>query len=57
MGLTRAAIRELALDVVADIHRIGNLRVLDKLSAQFNADPAAFAAWNRYWIDEGFAAI
>jgi glutathione S-transferase len=38
--LTRAAIRELALDVVADIHPIGNLRVLDKLRAEFEADAA-----------------
>jgi maleylpyruvate isomerase len=55
--LTRAAIRELALDVVADIHPIGNLRVLDRLRADFKADPVACAAWNRYWIGEGFAAI
>jgi maleylpyruvate isomerase len=55
--LTRAAIRELALDVAADIHPIGNLRVLDKMRAEFEADAAALASWNRYWIGEGFAAI
>ena len=55
--LMRAEIRELALDVVADIHPIGNLRVLDKLSADFQADPRARAAWNRHWIGEGFSAI
>ena len=56
-ALTRAEIRELALDVVADIHPIGNLRVLDKLSATFQADVETRAAWNRHWIGEGFSAI
>ena len=53
----RAAIREIALDIAADIHPVGNLRVLDKLTADFGADAAARAAWNRHWIAVGFDAI
>jgi maleylacetoacetate isomerase len=53
----RAAIREIALDIAADIHPIGNLRVLDKLTADHGADADARAAWNRHWIAAGFAAV
>ena len=53
----RAVIREIALDVAADIHPIANLRVLDALSAECNADVAMRAAWCRRWIGFGLAAI
>ena len=53
----RARARELALIVAADIHPIGNLRVLAKLSADYAADEPARAAWNRHWIGLGFGAI
>jgi maleylpyruvate isomerase len=52
----RALARELALIVAADIHPIGNLRALAKLTADYGADEAARAAWNRHWIALGFAA-
>jgi maleylpyruvate isomerase len=54
---TRAIIREIALTIVADVHPIGNLRVLDQLSAKFGADAAARAAWNRHWMHIGLAAV
>lgn len=53
----RAIAREIALTIACDIHPLGNLRVLDKLSAEFGADAAARAAWNRHWIALGFDAI
>ena len=53
----RAVIREIALDVAADIHPIGNLRVLDALTAEFNADAVVRSAWCRRWIRAGLAAI
>jgi maleylpyruvate isomerase len=53
----RAIIRELALTVAADIHPVGNLRVLDKLTEVYGADEAARAAWVRQWIEPGFEAI
>jgi maleylpyruvate isomerase len=54
---TRAIIREIALTIVADVHPIGNLRVLDQLSANFGADAVARAAWNRHWMHIGLAAV
>jgi maleylpyruvate isomerase len=53
----RAHAREIALTVACDIHPIGSLRVLDKLSADYGSDAEARAAWNRHWIAMGFAAI
>jgi len=53
----RATIREIALTIAADIHPIGNLRVLAKLNADYGMDEAGRAAWNRHWIGLGFAAI
>jgi maleylacetoacetate isomerase len=53
----RASIREIALDIAADIHPIANLRVLDALTADFKADAAARAAWLRRWIGLGLAAV
>jgi maleylacetoacetate isomerase len=53
----RAMIREIALEVVADIHPIGNLRVLDKLTADYGADADARAVWNRHWMAAGFGAV
>lgn len=53
----RALAREIALTVACDIHPVGNLRVLEKLTADFGAEAAQRAAWNRHWIGHGFAAI
>jgi maleylpyruvate isomerase len=53
----RAIIREMALTIATDIHPLGNLRVLDKLTADYGSDEAARAAWCRTWIDRGFETI
>jgi len=53
----RAYAREMALTIACDIHPIGNLRVLERLTAEFGADAAARAAWNRHWIGLGFDAV
>jgi maleylacetoacetate isomerase len=53
----RAWAREIALTIACDIHPIGNLRVLDSLTALYGADTQARAAWNRAWIELGFGAI
>ncbi|WP_298285075.1 maleylacetoacetate isomerase [Acidocella sp.] len=53
----RAYAREIAHIIACDIHPIGNLRVLDKLSADHGATPEARAAWNRHWMAAGFGAI
>jgi maleylacetoacetate isomerase len=53
----RAVCREIAYTIACDIHPLGNLRVLDKLGADFAADGTAKKAWASHWITAGFAAI
>jgi len=55
--LARARAMALALVIVADIHPIDNLRVLQRLEAQFGADAAAKADWYRHWIAQGLGAL
>lgn len=52
----RAIAREIALTVAADIHPIGNLRVLNRLTGM-GIDEAGRAAWSKHWIALGFDAI
>lgn len=54
---SRAICREIAYMVACDIHPIGNLRVLEKLTSDYGASDEARAAWNRHWIAIGFGAI
>lgn len=53
----RAICREIAYAIACDIHPLGNLRVVEKLSADFGADSEAHLAWIRHWISLGFAAV
>jgi maleylacetoacetate isomerase len=53
----RAYAREIAHTIACDIHPIGNLRVLDKLTADYHETAEGRAAWNRHWMAAGFAAI
>lgn len=53
----RAIIRGMAGLITADVHPFGNLRVLDRLRAQFGSDTAGVKAWVGHWIGEGFAAL
>jgi maleylpyruvate isomerase len=53
----RAVAREIAFSIACDIHPVGNLRVLEKLSSDYDADAEARAAWNRHWIAISFGAI
>ncbi|WP_026605642.1 maleylacetoacetate isomerase [Methylocapsa acidiphila] len=53
----KAICREIAYGIACDIHPLGNLRVLERLSADFGASAEARAAWCRQWIGRGFAAI
>jgi maleylpyruvate isomerase len=55
----KALCREIAYTIACDIHPIGNLRVLEKLAADYGAGDAARAAWKRHWIGTGtgFGAI
>ncbi len=53
----RAHCREIAFTIACDIHPIGNLRVFQKLAADFGSPSDKAAAWNRHWIATGFDAI
>ncbi|MGH6793988.1 MAG: maleylacetoacetate isomerase, partial [Methylocella sp.] len=53
----KAVCREIAYTIACDIHPVGNLRVVEKLAADFGAGTGAWASWNRHWIGTGFAAI
>ena len=53
----RALCREIAYTIACDIHTISNLRVFEKLAADFGARPDTHASWNRHWIAAGFDAI
>ena len=52
----RAIAREIALAVASDIHPIGNLRVLNRLTGM-GVDEATRAAWSKHWIETGFEAV
>ena len=53
----RAAVRAKAQIIAADIHPVQNLRVMHRLRDGFGADQEAQFAWNRHWIEAGFAAL
>ncbi|GAB3022393.1 maleylacetoacetate isomerase [Bowmanella dokdonensis] len=55
--LQRARVRALAYDVAADIQPLANLRVLQYLEREFDADAEGKAVWARYWIEKGFTGI
>jgi maleylacetoacetate isomerase len=53
----RARVRGLAQIVACDIHPIGNLRVLQEIGAQFDADDAQKSTWMRHWVSSGLRAF
>lgn len=53
----RAHCREIAYTIACDIHPVGNLRVFQKLAADYGAADDSPAVWNRHWIAAGFYAI
>ena len=53
----RARVRGIALAIVADIHPIDNLRVLQYLKSALHVDDAARDAWYAHWIALGCAAL
>jgi maleylpyruvate isomerase len=53
----RAIVRAMAALVACDIHPLNNLRVLQALRSDFDADQAQTDAWIARWIAEGFGAL
>src|ERR1043166_3566048 len=46
-----------ALTLVADVHPLNNLRVLNRLRADFGADGGTIRRWAAGWIMRGFEAL
>lgn len=53
----RAEVRAQLALIACDIHPLNNLRVLNRLRAQFDADGAAVEAWITHWVALGFEAL
>lgn len=53
----RAWVRAVALSIACDIHPLNNLRVLNYLERELQADEPRRNEWYRHWIREGFAAL
>lgn len=53
----RARSREIAYIIACEIHPLGNLRVTEKLKADYGGGAELHTGWNRHWIALGFAAI
>ncbi len=55
--LARAHVMARALSIVADLHPITNLRVLNRLTEQFDANQAARETWYAHWVETGLTAL
>lgn len=55
--LARAQVRSLALLVACDMHPVNNLRVLNRLRQQFDANDEQITNWYHHWLKEGFDAF
>jgi maleylacetoacetate isomerase/maleylpyruvate isomerase len=53
----RAKVRAAAQVIVADVHAINNLRVLNYLKRELGQNQAALDAWIAKWIGEGFDVL
>lgn len=46
-----------AMVIIADIHPVNNLRILQYLKREFGASQEQVDTWYRHWIREGFTAL
>jgi hypothetical protein len=53
----RAQVRSIALMIACDIHPLNNLRVLNTLRKDWQANATQITQWYHHWLREGFAAI
>ena len=53
----RAQVRAMAALVACDVHPLNNLRVLQSLRRDLQADEEQVSAWTARWITAGFAAL
>ncbi|ANI80001.1 MULTISPECIES: maleylacetoacetate isomerase [Sphingobium] len=52
-----AIVRSMAALIGCDIHPLNNLRVLNRLRADFNASEEQVRAWIHHWIEAGFGPL
>ncbi|MBL7480192.1 maleylacetoacetate isomerase [Legionella bononiensis] len=55
--LMKAAVKSLALIVACDMHPLNNLRVLNRLREQFQANEEQVTEWYHHWLKTGFDAF
>lgn len=55
--LDRATVKSLALIVACDMHPLNNLRVLNRLKNQFQANETQVTEWYHHWLKSGFDAL
>jgi maleylacetoacetate isomerase len=55
--ILRANALAVALTVVADIHPVNNLRVLQFLKREFGREQSEIDAWYVHWVRQGFATV
>jgi|SRR3990167_5593631 len=53
----KALIKAFALTIIADIHPLNNLRVLNYLTNKLNVTDETKTEWYHHWIIKGFAAL
>lgn len=52
-----AQVRACALVIASDIHPINNLRILNYIEKELDADDARKNEWVHHWVEQGFQAI
>ncbi|MEM9937984.1 MAG: maleylacetoacetate isomerase [Pseudomonadota bacterium] len=53
----RAQARALAYGIACDLHPINNLRVLNYLKREFDAEQDAISEWYKHWVAETFSPL
>ncbi|MCR9191110.1 MAG: maleylacetoacetate isomerase [Gammaproteobacteria bacterium] len=53
----RAQVRAFAQIIACEIHPLNNLRVLNTLREEWQADPEQIQTWYHHWLKKGFDAI
>lgn len=55
--IDRAWVRSLAMDIAADVHPIGNLRVLRYLMKNLGVSAQAKETWSQHWMNLGLTSL
>lgn len=53
----KALVRSFALTIIADVHPLNNLRVLNYLLKEFEITDAQKLTWYHHWLRKGFTAL